>query len=414
MGEPHKAAAETAPRPKGNPPRRADLSFCHAVESDLGSFTFTVTLGRWQRQHELTNRENRVLRFFAALNRTGTSGFRGTRCSLGALAAAIRRCTEEAASVSTVKRALGKLVEKGYLLKSSAWGKARRFEGNVCRREQICVFTLTEKATRIWSYTNLPRSKRPGEELKKPEPLNRAQSFFDDPASSDRPAEIEAAGNQAMAEPAAPASGDRLTAPSARHEGGKAAAKPAPPPGSIPKPSTEPANSTPKRSTTFRRGEPWTRASAKKAILELLTRMLADKGRPGKVAAALAAFELGGGRRLREEGSGVRWDYWLARWGSLSRAERRSFARVEMLPLLLREAPAIAAPPLPNANRPSLVLPRRDSEPLAAFPLSTAALTQSPTDEDAIASLRNLERLGWPAELVARAARNAGIEDWPQ
>lgn len=416
MGETRSAAAEAAERPNRNPPRRADLSFAHATEPDLGAFTFTTTLGRWQHQHDLSNRGNRVLRFYAALNRAGAAGFRGTRCCLGALAAAIQRCTEEAASVSTIKRGLGELVKEGYLFKSHAWGKPRRFDSGIYRREQICVYTLTEKATRIWSYTNLPRSKRTGEELKKPEPLNRAQSFFDDRASSDRPVELEAAG-PAEAVPAASASGDRSTAPSARHEGGKAAII-ATPPSSTPKPGVEPPNSIPKRSTTFRRGEPWTRGSAKKAILELLTRLLADKGRVGKVATARAAFELGGGRRLGEEGSGVRWDYWLARWGSLSQAERRSFARVEMLPLLLRDPPRSIAEP-PGSPRPVLVPPLPPTAPPP--PLRSAEPPRAPCDpvprqpsaEDTIRNLRSLAAQGWKPDQVARAAELAGVE-WPQ
>ena len=335
-----------------NPPIRKDLSWRHATDSDLGSIHFTITLGRWQRQHGISKRANRVLRFFASLNRAGTAGYRGTRCSQGALAASIERATEEPASVRTVQRALGELVEQGYLNKSHAYGKTRQFGPDVFRREQICVYTLTEKAVAIWSKPErmsdgcLPMTKSRGDDLKKPEFLTQSSARADVYVVSDN-----------------------------THRAKKHPAKPQQPP------------STPK---------PYTKKTAKKAILKLIRSLLANKGRPGKIAVTRAAFELADGPRIGDEQSGINWKYWCAKWGTLSREERRNTAQTQLIPKLLIQL-------APTTQQKTPLPPRASPPPKTPKP-------KAPSRETTIRNLRNLAAAGLDAKRLGFLARMVNIE----
>ena len=70
-------------------------------------------------------------------------------------------------------------------------------------------------------------------------------------------------------------------------------------------------------------------------MLETLRAVCYGRGRLEALVIARAAFELSAGATAAEEGSGIDWDYWLARWPQLERAERRRFARAELVPLLV-------------------------------------------------------------------------------
>jgi hypothetical protein len=158
-----------------NGPRRKDVSWRYATEANLEAFDYTISLGRWTKPDDLSKRAVRVLRYYAALNRTGQHGFCGTRCTLKALAAAIQRATDEACSLSTLQRALKELFECGYATKSHVYGNNIIMYGGRKRREQICLITLTEKATNLWSsHTQPHRSKCHTPEGTKPDSSNQS------------------------------------------------------------------------------------------------------------------------------------------------------------------------------------------------------------------------------------------------
>ena len=374
VGEPE--GSETVPRAaRLNAPRRADHSWRYATASDLEAISYTITLGRWSRPHELSKRANRVLRFFAALHRTGTAGYRGTRCSQGALASSVARATDEAASKRTVQRALTELVEGGYLEQSQSWGRRRQIGPDTWTREQICVYTLTEKATNIWSetYTSPPTTKSRTDDLMKPE-------FITQSSARDK----KRAENEKKTKESVDASTDASTAPLARNEGEN-----------MPKPKRRtlpPGQADPRK--------PYTRKTAKDAILDLIVLLTREKGRQGKIAAARAAFELSGGLRPCEETTGIDWKYWIARWGSMSRTERLNAAKNEILP------------PILNQPEPPQHVPDKQATPCETYPLPSVNEPPVPSDEEAILILRNHERNGLPKELLARLSKKMGIERW--
>ena len=343
--------------PGKRPPRRKDHSWRYATASDLQRITFTISLGRWSRLHELSMRANRVLRFFASLNRTSGAGYRGTRCYQGALASAIAQATDEPASVRTIQRALAELVEAGYLEQSTSWGRSRQIAPDRWTRDQICVYTLTEKATSIWSHTSLPTTKCRTDDHKKPEFITQSSAR----ATKREESTITPAKCETKAKESADKSTDALKAPPARIEG--------------------------KSRSTYRRED------AKNAILTVLRRLLRYEGRSGSVALSRAAHELSGSKQLHGEHSGVGWRFWLARWGRLSPKERVGVARSQMIPLLLGRSPTPA--PEAKSEAPSRALPARSEPPPPVV-----------SDEERIATLHRLVGHVFPDSMVARLEKD--------
>ena len=281
-------SGESDGAPRGshfNGPRRKDVSWRYATEANLECFDYTISLGRWTKPEDLSKRAVRVLRFFAALNRTGKHGFKGTRCRLKALAAAIRRATDEACSVSTLQRALKELSENEYTDISHVYGNNIIMYGGRKRREQIDLITLTPKATNLWSsHTRPHRSKCHTPEGTKPDSSN--QSYVCTRNSVNLK------------------SNDKVSALPAKQS------KPEPQPNTI-------APSTP----TNREGL-YTPAGTRRAILQYIACFLKYQGRLGKVILARISIELGEGAAYREERSGYDWNKLVKAWWRLKQHQR--------------------------------------------------------------------------------------------
>jgi len=323
----------------------------------LASISYVISLARWNDPRELSKRAKRVLRFFAALNRSSEIGYQGTRAALAAVAEAVARATEEACSVSTLERALRELVEAGYLLKAYGFtDNVREIAPKEFIRDRVVVLTLTAKALAIWSCPTPDH---------KPSICRNDDRPF---GASEVPSCLE--GNHARAIEDAPP--DRDVASSgdneeplrgvAGHRAGSAVAVAVTEPRQSPRPVAplaeladgdrleEASQAVCQRSRTVapRRaprpsGEaPRARREVVAELLETLAAVTYGRGRLERAVKARAALEMYAGDAALEP-SGVDWGYWLAQWPKLTRAERRRWARLEIVPLL-------AAAPAPPAT----------------------------------------------------------------
>lgn len=289
---------------------RKDLSWRHATETDLDRISHIQTITRWGRPPEgMSKRAARVLGFFAALNRLGTFGYRGTRCCQAALARAVSRATNEAASIPTIQRALAELVKGGFLTRGTAYGKPRRMMPDVWQREPIRVYTLTETAVSIWSKptkvaslpTYIKREPFRSSELKfqenfKPERAHtREQDVVSNVTNKGRKNEMTNSRD--------------LTSEGESYEG------------------KQEQKSRPSRFVGISERCP---SAARKRLLQDLCNIVAGRGRMGKVIAAKAALCLSD----PSQKSGVDWQYWLTRWPMMTRGERMHALRTEIVPVM--------------------------------------------------------------------------------
>lgn len=329
-----------------NPPRRGDLAFRHAEASAFRSVRYVISLVRWSSPRDLSKRARRVLRWFVALHRGGPVGYLGTRGPLDALADAIADATEEACSRSTLERAIRELVELGYLLKSYGYGHTgRQLAPDLYVRDRIVVLTLTERARALWGPMPTPDHKASDCQAYDRGSPSEAPSFEGssaraiDVASPDRdmatvPVEEPLrgvagprAGSAVAVAVKEPRQSPRPVAPLAeladRLEGDSQAV-------------CQPSARLTSRPTPRPSGSgPVSRRETVSAMLETLRAVCYGRGRLEALVIARAAFEMSARLSPDEEGSGLDWDYWLARWPQLTRAERRRFARAELVPLLV-------------------------------------------------------------------------------
>ena len=144
--------------------------------------------------------------------------------------------------------------------------------------------------------------------------------------------------------------------------------------------------------------QPFTRRSAKDAILGCLTQLTRYKGRAGEIAVGRAAIELAGGIRAGYEHSGVKWDHWIPRWNKFTRDERKNHARNEILPLLMRQ-------PKPSAV---------DTPPPSRAPPRQFEICKTEPEEGWLRDLRELEDNLLGPDLAQAIATRAGIKTWPR
>ncbi len=388
-----------------NPPRRGDLAFRHAEASAFRSVRYVISLVRWSSPRDLSKRARRVLRWFVALHRGGPVGYLGTRGPLDALADAIADATEEACSRSTLERAIRELVELGYLLKSYGYGHTgRQLAPDLYVRDRIVVLTLTERARALWGPMPTPDHKASDCQAYDRGSPSEAPSFEGssaraiDVASPDRDVASEAPHEEPgrpsgprgrAAAPVEPRHSPRTLAPLAQLADGDRLEETSQ---AVCQPSARlTSRPTPRPSGSG----PVSRRETVDALLETLRAVCYGRGRLEALVIARAAFELTAGAAAAEEGSGIDWDYWLARWPQLERAERRRFARSELVPLLVPAAtparssstPARSSRPSSStscarSSRPSSSTPARSSEPVPTIS-SAPARSSSPPELEA-------------------------------
>lgn len=346
-----------------NPPRRGDLAWRHAEASSFRSVRYVISLVRWSSPRDLSKRARRVLRWFIALHRSGPVGYLGTRGPLDALADAIAEATEEACSRSTLERGIRELVELGYLLKSYGYGHTGRQLGpDLYVRDRIVVLTLTERARALWGPMPTPDHKASDCQTYDRGSPSEAPSFEGssaraiDVASPDRdvayatsteePLRGTAGPRGRAAASTEPRTSPRPVAPLAELADcleGDSQAVCQPPARLASRPTPRPSGSG-----------PVSRRETVAAMLETLRAVCYGRGRLEALVIARAAFELTARLSPGEPGSGIDWDYWLARWPQLERAERRRFARAELVPLLVPVAsPARSSSSPARASRSS-------------------------------------------------------------
>lgn len=414
------APIQTGPATRG----RRDLSWRHATADDLRAIHWSSSLGRWRDPSELSKRANRVLRLFAALNRVGPHGYRGTRAELDPLAEAVHRATSEAASRSTVQRGLAELVAAGYLTKNHGRrSRVREIAPGVYTRDPICVFTLTDKAIDLWSspprFRSLPTSAHPGQnELASPchsnrdlypgmparaidpsaAPVELSERSDAEPATAGdvaprgaSPACVEPRQSPRRVAPLAPLAGCQDGQPQAPCQRGRLSERD-------------------RAAERFRGGtRPTTRREATVKILATLADVTAYLGNVGKMIRARAAIELAGGAAPVDR-SGIEWDYWIARWAELSRDERRRFARSELVPLLRSPRPVLPAPPAPPApssprSPAPTASPPRAREPVPEPPASSPSSESADPIGDALAAAAAAGNI-FAADYIAKRRRS--------
>ena len=258
------------------------LSFRYALESDLGRISYVIPVSRWVNLPELSSRAKRVLNYFVSWGRIEPAGYRGTQCSQGALAAAIVRATGEPCSVKTLQRALSELIEHGFLSKSYVdREKVRHNRAHIFKREQICLYTLTDKAVAIWTaqntpstYTCIPATKSRRDLLPKPELKIQSSARVNEHDIGDT--KVKAVPPEIKKERTELAGGFQSTLKLADE---KASSPPQQCLLPIPHVATEKQDR---------------HKNTKLAILETLSLLLKHKGREGKIAIARATHEISG------------------------------------------------------------------------------------------------------------------------
>jgi len=398
------------------PPIRADLAWRHATESDLQSVDWTIPIARWRKMLDaagggggLSHRALRVLRFYCALHRAGRVGYVGTRASYAAIGAAVRLTTDEAASRSTVIRGVNELRAAGLLDVTRGRGdRVRQIAPGEYIREPIAVITLTATARAIWSerpalaHTVAPVSSCNGYNSPRelPDPLQGREATPETRIKDASPT-ASAVPSTSNAEPASAGVEHRDGGAVALAEP-RQSARPVAPLAAladIERPEVGAGQGACQRQrlrfTSSTR--PTNRGIAVSAMLSTLASLTRFGGRDGAALVARAKAEIAG--RSDAEPSGVAWDYWIARWPELVRAERFRWARCEILPLL-RSTRASTSPPRIAAARPPA------SPPPAARPPSHPSPAPRPPESlpGAPASIAEGEPVaGSPfAEVLAR------------
>ena len=376
------------------PPVRRDLAWRHFTESDLHRITYTIDLARWRDPAELSHRACRVLKFYAAAHRCGSVGYVGSRASYAAIGARIAKVTHEPASRSTVIRGVDELIAEGYIERSRGRGDRKREIGpGEWIAEPLAVLTLTAKAIGIWtdapsvahlcppvSSCNGYKSPRQDPGLLKgrdPSPettIENASPIITATLAEGENAESRSDASHLAAAPAA-AVAEPLPRPVASlavlagleraEEGARQAAG---------------------QRLRFTSGtRPTSRPLAVAAVLATLARLTRSK-REGAAWIARAEAEIAG--RSDAPPSGVRWEYWIARWPELARGERDRLARSEVLPLLRlpsRCSPRIRAASPPASPPPAARPPARPDpppRPPASPPGPPRGATVDPTTVD--------------------------------
>lgn len=348
-----------------NPPRRASLAWRHATEIDIEAFYYSQTLNRWKRLHDLSRRGNRILRALCALHRASLAGFSGTVCCQEALAKFVERVTEEPCSIRTLQRGLAELIQTGYLARGRPRGRIR-----------VCTYTLTEKATSIWSQDSLHTPKRRTMDRTKTERKSHPQNeIFSQTLSN--------SGSRSIPDSDLEVDDKEKTKPGT-HNGNTS--------GAFEVPSARSAAGTPRKPKTVA-----------DSLIQFLRRLAKKKGRKGRVAVGRAVLELVKDPRALAGPSGVDWSYWLARWASMTHKERQHAAQTEILVLLL-------GPPgetqIHSYLQPE---PRQASLKLPGSP------QLQPSKENLARSLRSLEKsFGWNSKQTAAWAAELGIENCPK
>jgi hypothetical protein len=377
-----------------NPPVRRDLAWRHFTESDLARITYTIDLARWRDPAELSHRACRVLKFYAAAHRSGEVGYVGSRASYSAIGARIAKVTHEAASRSTVIRGVNELIAEGYIDRARGRGdRVRQIGPGEFIREPIAVLTLTAKAIAIWTEKprpahlcppvsncngyNSPRQDPGPKKGRDPSPETRIENAS--PIITATLAEGENAESRSDASHLAAAPAAAVAEPLPRLVASLAALA------GLERPEVGAGQAACQRQrlrfTSSTR--PTSRPIAVAALLSTLARLTRSK-REGAAWIARAEAEIDG--RSDAPPSGVRWDYWIARWPELHRNERDRLARSEVLPLLRlppRCSPRIraASPPAspPPAARPP-VRPEPPPRPPASPPGPPAAIAEAEPD----------------------------------
>jgi hypothetical protein len=359
--------------------KRSNLSTTHATETGLERFFYNISLSAWGVPAGLAVKAISLLTAFSVLNRGGEVGYVGTRCTLAALAAFVVRVVPNARmSVSTLQRAVKELVEAGYLTVAHyGGGEARqcfnkRTTDFYWIRDQRVVLTLTDRALSLWSrgpvsHMKPPRSNCIGYEL----PSVSGSSLRSEPCKT-LPRVCDRSVAAAVLEPSQTVEHDRTTGHDRTVD--REACKPRGAVvdvrtfGEVEQVQGARSAGTPRanRSRGLRGTAPASRGLAARAILAALVVSLENHGRSGQRAIARAGLELAD---PRAQSSGVPWEYWIGRWGSLSQSERRSICRSTLFPLLLAAPPC--APSSPASGSPGA--PAAPSSPASESPGAPAA-----------------------------------------
>jgi hypothetical protein len=376
------------------PPLRRDLAWRHFTESDLHRITYTIDLARWRDPAELSHRACRVLKFYAAAHRCGSVGYVGSRASYAAIGARIAKVTHEPASRSTVIRGVDELIAEGYIERARGRGDRKREIGpGEWIAEPLAVLTLTAKAIAIWTDKPSPAHLCPpvsscngynsprqdpgplkGRDLSPETRIENAPPIITATLDEGENAESRADATDLAAAPAA-----AVVEPLPRHVASLAVLA------GLERPEVGAGQGACQRQRLrFTSGtRPTSRPLAVAAVLATLARLTRSK-REGSTWIARAEAEIAG----RSDGppSGVRWEYWIARWPELARGERDRLARSEVLPLLrlpsrcsprIRGASPPASPP-PSARPPAP--PSPPPSPPARPPGPPAAIAEAEPD----------------------------------
>lgn len=296
---------------------RPFLAVEHAPQTVLESFSYVVDLGAWGVPRDLSWRALRLLTAFGVLVRAGEFGYLGTAVPMEALAAFVGRVVHTGAhSLPTVRRALGELVQAGYVrISYYGGGRPRAFPdragGVYWRKDQTTVCTFTAKLVEVFKKptrapVSIRVSKCKGDDLPKLPQDGESSSAL----VIETPRETSSAGaagafaslSSAVSLASLPTfDGDRL-------EGEKS-----------------------KGRARIHGAKPFKRPDRARLVLAAIVLACEHKGRAGRAVAARASLELSDPCAAPS----VPWDYWLAQWGNLTPSERRSVVRREMLPGLL-------------------------------------------------------------------------------
>ncbi len=141
---------------------------------------------------------------------------------------------------------------------------------------------------------------------------------------------------------------------------------------------------------------PPTRLDIKQMIFNTLAYLLAQKGHERKAQLSRARYELFENRIPGTVPTGINWNYWCARWGSLIKEERWHTARKEILPKLSVSA-----------------VPDDKEQTVIEFQTRTAPVTMSetPSQRKTMNSLLEQKQAGFiSADLFERLRERCGLK----
>lgn len=409
---------------------RPDLAYRFAKNPDIQRISWVVTLTKWiPREPDLKERALRILRFCAALHRTGAAGYQGVECDMDLFHQAVSRFAGRC-SRATFYRGLADLVESGDLerVPGNRIGRPRRIGPDSYVRDRVAAYVFTRQARALWSEkisvsrcdtSDLMSDQLPVTDPGAGTPLGSSSCARG--VSGGRRGDLVAVSAIADASTAAPVGRCVVSSPNASDvlhglatlaqadEGGEhdacqvatrlsGDASTRPPVGDqldqLDQDGDQldqvarPGSSRATRSRGLRSTGWISRRLACDAMLATLAYVLAPRGRAGRVLLARAAAELGGHTGPGEL-SLVPWDYWLARWPGEKREARRRLARSEIVPLLWPSArlqPETGSPGCPTIdadgpghtwtppeNAPGQPRAARPGRPPRAAPISRAA-----------------------------------------